>query len=354
MTFASPWALFLLLAGPLLWVLFAFELRRRNQKLALLGSAGLIDSLVEDFSIRQFWIPRTLWILATIFLVFGLAGPQWGGETEVLPRRGLDVVFAVDVSKSMRARDVAPDRLERAKAEIDYFIKDLGDNRVGLVAFSGAAFVQCPLTNDIEAVRTFVRGLTPEMIPQGGTMLSEGLRVASKLFPDEDEAARSAGRVLVVITDGEDHEGGLEGPSKVLQDKGVSLFLLGVGSGLGEPIPIANEGGSVIDYMKDRRGKTVMTRMSPEVLTEVADATGGTFIDGTHDPTMGMAQVKTTIDTLEKKDFKSRVHKTTVDRSVYPLALSFLLYALAGLLIDRHRRRNDSSTGLDQAVGGGS
>ncbi len=332
MKFASPWALFGLVLVPVLYGLFAFELARRRRKIASLGEHRLVWALVAGFSPRRFWVTRGLWLGALTCLILGLAGPQFGSSTEVLPRRGLDVVFAIDVSRSMRARDVLPDRLERAKAELGLFLGELGENRIGLVAFAGSAFVQCPLTTDAEAVRAFIAALTPEVVPQGGTQLAEGLRVAAEVFAGEAEGQGlegTAGRVLVVITDGEDHEGGLEAPAAKLQQLGVQLFLIGVGSGLGEPIPLLDEQGNVTDYLQDRKGKTVMTRMSPEVLSEVARLTGGTFIDGTQDPTLGTAQVKTAVDVLEKRDLEARVHTTYVDRSFFAVLLSLLLFAVA-------------------------
>lgn len=347
MRFASPLLLSLLAVVPVLLLLWLRDERRRVARLAMLVDAGLLPLLASGMSSARRATRRGLAVCALVFIVIAAAGPQWGDRIELLPQRGLDVLFVIDVSRSMRARDVLPDRLERAKAEISAALPRFAEHRVGVVAFAGTAFVQCPLTTDIEAVRLFLSNLTPETVPQGGTALAAGLQVALNAMRADAEgrsdewagtgARPSAGRVLVVVSDGEDHEGDLEEVAKDLKKEDATVVLIGVGSTLGEPIPLLDEQGTVAGYVKDRGGQTVMTRMSPEVLSEVANQVGGSFIDGTSQPELGLREVEAKIAALEKRDLESRTQKHWIDRTWIPLLLGLL--CAAGSLIVSERGR---------------
>lgn len=348
MRFASPLLLTLLAAVPVLLALWLRDERRRTARLAMLVDAGLLSSLTRGVSAGRRLARRGLLLASFVFVVLAAAGPQFGDKIELLPSRGLDVLFVIDVSRSMRARDVLPDRLERAKAEISAVLPRLADHRVGIVAFAGTAFVQCPLTTDIEAVRLFLGDLRPESVPQGGTALGAGLEVALNAIRADAEGAgdqlrQSAGRVIVVVSDGEDHEGDLEDVARELKAEHASVVLIGVGSTLGEPIPVLDARGAVAGYVKDRAGQTVMTRMSPEVLSDVATQVGGTFVDGTGQPELGLREVEAKIAGLEKRDLESRTQKHFVDRTWIPLLVALVLSLVALFLPER--RRDDVDDG---------
>ncbi|MCC7107860.1 MAG: VWA domain-containing protein [Deltaproteobacteria bacterium] len=346
MRFASPLLLALLGLVPVFVALWLRDARARPRRLAALVDAGLLPTVTLGVSLpRRAW-RRGLALLAFALVVVSAAGPQWGSSTVLLPHKGLDVLFVLDVSRSMRARDVLPDRLERAKAEIGAFLPRLAEHRVGVVAFAGTAFVQCPLTTDAEAVRLFLRGLVPESVPQGGTALAAGLTVAVNALRAEAEAqagstggpgARSAGRVVVVVTDGEDHDGGLDEVARALKEEGVTVVLVGVGSTLGEPIPLLDEAGASRGYLRDRAGQTVMSRMSPELLAKVAEQVGGVFVDGTNAADLGLREVESRIAALEKRDLETRVRTEHTDRSA--LAAGVALLCLLGSLLLAERRR---------------
>ena len=348
MRFAFPTALWLLVPCLGLLLLLVREERRRRTRLAKLGDFALVTTLARGVSLRRRRAQRLAGIAAAVLLVVALAGPQVGSHTELLPQKGLDILFAIDVSRSMRARDVLPDRLERAKAEIGASLDHLGENRIGIVAFAGTAFVQCPLTTDKDAVRLFMGSLSPDAVPQGGTALAEGLSTARALFEAEDVAdahARTAGRVLVVVTDGEDHQGGVDDAAADLKQAGITVVLIGVGSSMGEPIPAVDARGSVGGYQKDRAGKTIMTRMAPDVLSQIAATAGGTFIDGTTRPDLGMSEVEAKVGVLEKRDLESRVRTQYVDRSSWLAMLAVL--ALFATVAIRERPRDKQSDADD-------
>lgn len=342
--FASPLLLSLLLLVPLLGALAALDARGRARRLALLADLGLVPAVVVGASRGLRTARAALLTAAAFFLAVAAAGPLSQGEPRLLQRQGLDILFVVDVSRSMRARDVQPDRLERTKAEIAAVLDRLAEHRVGVVAFAGTAFLQCPLTTDVDTVRLFLNDLTPEAVPQGGSDLSAGLEVARNALLAEDEAsgstAKKIGRVVVVLSDGEDHDmldgGGLEDVGKDLKDLNATVVVIGVGSTLGEPIPLQNDRKEVTGYVKDRKGQTVVTRMSPEILQAVAAAVGGSFVDGTPRPDLGMAELEARVAGLEKRELEARTVKDDVDRSV-PFAACALVLLLAWFVVPERR-----------------
>lgn len=345
--FAAPDALWLLALVPALLALVWREKRRREARLAALGDVALLGTLAEGVSEGRRVRLRLLGVLIYALVVVGLAGPRFGERTELLPHKGLDIVFAIDVSSSMRARDVRPDRLERTKAELSLLFEGLREHRIGIVAFAGTAFVQCPLTSDVEAARLFLSALDPSVVPQGGTDLGAGLLTARNLFEAEAEAtpaAREAGRLLVVVTDGEDHEGGVDSAARALQDAGVSVLILGVGSRMGEPIPLLDGAGSVIGYKRDRKGDTVMTRLSPAVLEEVAAKANGAFLEVMQRADFGASEVESAIARLEKRELEARIKRTHVDRSAWPLLFAFALLIVGVALPERARVRSRRRT----------
>lgn len=339
----APFLLVLLVVVPALLWLLARDTRLRRLRLARLVHLGLMSTLVAGASEAHRRRRGVFAVVAVVALALAAAVPLWPAAPRLLPRQGLDVLFVIDVSRSMRARDVRPDRLERAKAEISAALDGLAEHRVGIVAFAGSAFVQCPLTTDMEAVRLFLGDLSPESVPQGGSALSAGLEVARNAFLAEDEAAGrvgstseagKAGRVIVVVSDGEDHallEGadgeGLKPVGEALKGLGASVVVIGVGSTLGEPIPVTNPSGEVTGYLRDRRNQPVVTRMSPEILGRVATDLDGTFVDGTAAADLGLHEVFARIAALEKRELEARTVVDYADAS-WP----FLLVALVGLL----------------------
>jgi Ca-activated chloride channel family protein len=337
----SPLLLALFVVVPtVLWLMLRDE-RLRRIRLSRLVHLGLVSTLVFGASAGRRRRRMAITLVALVALVTATLAPLWPSAPRLLPRRGLDILFVVDVSRSMRARDVRPDRLERAKAEIGAALPSLSEHRVGVVAFAGSAFVQCPLTTDSEAVQLFLRDLAPETVPQGGSELAAGLEVARNAFAAEDEAAGAttadvgrAGRVVVVVSDGEDHEllegkgDGLKPIGEALQKLGASVVVIGVGSTLGEPIPVTNPSGEVTGYLKDRRGQTVLTRMSPELLTRVATDLDGTFVDGTAAADLGMNEVFAKVASLEKRELEARTVVDYADASWPALALALMMMLL--------------------------
>ena len=345
MKLGSPFLVLVLAVIPaVLWLMVRDE-RLRRLRLSLLVHLRLVPTLVAGASAQRRRQRARITLVALTAVAAATMAPMWPSAPRLMPRRGLDLLFVVDVSRSMRARDVRPDRLERAKAEISAALPSLAEHRVGVVAFAGTAFVQCPLTTDTEAVQLFLRDLSPETVAQGGSALVAGLEVARNAFAAEDAAASvgtadvgRAGRVVVVVSDGEDHdllEGGGEGLKPVgeeLKKLGAVVVVIGVGSTLGEPIPVTNLGGEVTGYVKDGKGQTVLTRMSPEILTRAASDLGGAFVDGTAATDLGMNEVFAKVASLEKRELEARTVVDYADAS-WPLLCVGLFMMMLWLLV---------------------
>jgi Ca-activated chloride channel family protein len=318
---AQPPYLALCVVGVLVGVLaLAVALRRRSRVRSLL-TERLVDRLAPGLSR---WRPAVQGGLSGLGLaLFGLAlaQPQCGATSELTKRRGIDVVVALDASKSMLARDVQPSRLERAKLELTSLLDELKGDRVGLVAFAGDAFVQSPLTSDYSAVKLFLRAVDPEQMPQGGSNIGAALTLAKQVLDNADRGAKE--RVVVLLSDGEDLTGDVDEAVAALKDAGVQVLTVGVGSEQGEPIPVYNRRGEFVDYKKDAAGQTVLTRMDRAGLTAIAQATGGTFF---HQPRgVAMTHVVERIDQMQKSELASRVTIRYGER--------FQVFALPGLVL---------------------
>ena len=272
--FASPEWLLALLLVPALAAGIWFSARRRKALLAQFGESDLVSRLTDSVSGRARRVKALLQVVALTLLVLAMARPQFGSRIETVRRRGQDVVVAVDLSRSMLAEDVTPNRLDRARLSILRLIGQLDGDRIGLVAFAGDAFVQSPLTTDYTAAAMFLNALEPGMMPIQGTDLGEALRVSLDAL---DQGARED-RVLVLVTDGEDHEGAVDEQIRRAVDSGVAIHSVGIGSTEGVPIPDDGTQGGTQRFQRDEEGNVITTRLDEATLRSLSDATGGQFV----------------------------------------------------------------------------
>jgi Ca-activated chloride channel homolog len=268
-----------------------------------------------------------------LLFAVALAQPQCGSRTELARRRGIDLVVAIDASKSMLARDVAPDRLDRAKLELNSLLDSLKGDRVGIVAFAGDAYVQSPLTSDYAAAKLFLRAVDPEQMQQGGTNIGAALQLAQSMLENADRGAKD--RVVVLLSDGEDLSGEEMEAAESLKAAGIKVYAVGIGSEAGEPIPELGKSGEVVGYKKDASGNTVLTRLDRAGLEAVAQLTGGEFFYQPHG--VAVQEVAARIDRLQKSEIESRLTVRWDERFQSFLAPGLLLLTL-GLLLPGHRR----------------
>jgi len=276
-------------------------------------------------------------LLGLALLALALSRPQCGTRAELAKRYGVDLVIALDLSRSMRARDVQPDRLGRALLEVGELVDGLAGDRVGLVAFAGEAFVQCPLTTDYAAARLFLRAITPESVPQQGSDLGNALQAARQVLDGSDQGAGRA-KVVLLVSDGEDLEGAARGAAAQLAEAGVRIHALAVGGAAGEPIPVLGADGEVKGYRKDRRGQPIVTRLDRATLEAVTGAAGGEVFE-IGSPDHGPAAFRAALDKLEKGELESRLTVEYEDRFAYAAAPALLLLLLSLALPEGRRAR---------------
>ena len=334
------WTLFALPAavGLFLWAAW-----RRRQAFERLGDRPLVAQLAAAVSPRRRRWKAAVAVLGVGLLALALMGPRFGTRLKEVKREGVDLVIALDVSLSMQAEDVAPDRLERAKNEIKKLIGELRGDRVGVVVFAGDAFIQCPLTTDYGAVRLFLDIATPDLIPTPGTDFSAALRTAMQAFevpePDEDGVDERT-RALLVVSDGENHVPSIDALLREASDAGVVVFTAGVGETDGTPIPIYRNGRR-IGYKKDRDGQIVSTRLEEEALQSLAEDGAYFRIART---SSSLPQLVAALERLEKTEYDAEMFEEYEEQYQWPLALGLLLLAAERLVSDRRKKRVASAS----------
>ncbi|MGD9612278.1 MAG: VWA domain-containing protein [Kiritimatiellia bacterium] len=317
------------LAIPLAWALFAL-LRRRRAALAQLVDPALLGVLAPNWNPARARARLVLRVLALALLLVALARPQWGFHWEEVRRKGLDILVVLDTSRSMMASDIKPTRLQQAKWGIRDLLRHLRGDRVGLVPFAGSSILQCPLTIDYAAFTMTLDDVYSGLIPRGGTAIEQALRTAIDSFPEDG----AADRVVLLITDGEDHEGD---PLKLLpelKEKDVRVYTIGIGTLEGEMVPGADGQGA---YFKDRQGQIVKTALKEDVLQKLALGTGGTYARSAPGDT-GLERVfNESINNLKRSEQETRTAKIYEERFVWPIAAALLLLAWEALLGDRRK-----------------
>lgn len=323
MTFARPLFLYGLLLLPFLLLFFLWTERRRKSALLRLGQEALMDRLSASVNVRGRRWQALLWALGFSLLLLGLARPQWGSTVERVTQEGVQVMVALDVSQSMLVEDIKPNRLSRAKLEIGELMDQLGGDELGLVVFSGASFIQFPLTSDYATARSFLDAAKPGIISRPGTAVAEAIRTASAGF----DAHRSSQRVIILITDGEDHAGqGLEAAKKAAEN-GIIIYAIGFGSPQGDPIPVTDETGAVIGFKKDQTGQVVLSRLDEATLQRIAQAGNGKYFRASADGAE-LEAIVAEIRSLQTEELAERFETYGVERFQ-----GFVLAGLAALVV---------------------
>jgi Ca-activated chloride channel homolog len=330
MHFAQPEYLNLLWALPALGLFFAWSFRVRRKKLEKVVGTTLAPRLAGEFS-RARAILRAVCIMGFFaFATLAAARPQWGARLETVHRRGVDIIAALDTSYSMNAEDVAPNRLEKAKAEIRKLLQKSEGDRIGLVSFSGAAVVQCPLTLDYGAISLFLDAAGAGIIPEPGTSLAAAIETATSAFVSKERKYK----VLVLFTDGEDLEGQVDRAIQKAKEAGVIIYAIGIGSPQGKLIPIKDAKGDVVEYRKDPSGQFVISHLDERSMAKIAVETGGRYFRATTSESE-IDTLYNDISGLEKKEFESKLFQNFEDRFQYPLALAVIFLVAEAWISER-------------------
>ena len=316
------------LAGFYLW-----SSKKRKATMERFAKKNLIADLTSSLDKRNQRVKIILMILAVFLIVLSFLRPQWGFHWQEIKRKGLDIIIAVDTSKSMLATDVKPNRLERTKLALKDFTRHLKGDRVGLIAFTGEAFLQCPLTVDYGGFLLSVNSLNVNIIPRGGTSISKAIKEAMRSY----EGGLKKYKVLILISDGEDHESNPEKAAEEAKKEGVKIFCIGIGTPQGELITLTDEKGNKT-FLKDRQGNVVKSRLDETTLQKIALATGGSYVrSGATEFGLDLIY-KEKLSKMEKRELESKLARQFEERFQIPLVLAFLL--LLGELFISERRKN--------------
>jgi Ca-activated chloride channel homolog len=322
----DPLSLAALAMVPALVLFLLWSTRRRRQALETFIAGGLLPAVAPDLDARRRTMRGVLLAGAVAALALAIAGPMWGFRWQQVQREGIDLIVAIDTSRSMLATDVKPNRLARAKLAVQDLLQQLRGDRIGLVAFAGTAFLQCPLTLDFGAFLQSLDAIEAGIIPRGGTSLAAAIDLALAAF----EGRQAEHQALVIITDGEDHDGNVKEAVQRAADRRIKIYTVGIGTAEGELIPLERGG-----FLKDRKGQVVKSRLDETTLQEVATDTGGAYLHAT-DTAFGLAELyRDYIATMEKRELASTLERRFEHRFQWPLLIAFLLLLAEPLVGER-------------------
>lgn len=329
--FANPDFLYLLLLLPLMLILFIINIIRRKKALRKLGRNDLIAALMPGASANRPVVKFMIQSLALLSAVIMLARPQFGSKIEEVRKQGVEVIIALDVSNSMLARDIPPDRLTRAKQAISRLVDNLTDDRIGLIVFAGDAYTQLPVTTDYVSAKMFLSVISPDLVPRQGTAIGSAINLGIRSFSQGEDKSKA----MVIITDGENHEDDPVKPAEEAAAKGIVIHTIGIGSPEGVPIQISSGGRT--DFLKDAEGNTVITRLDEDVIRKIAATTGGTYVRaGTAN--IGLDQIYSEIKKMKKDELESRMFTEYNDQFHIFAALTLILIVADFLVMDRKNR----------------
>ncbi len=326
--FANPHILYLLLVIPMMiavLILVAY-LRRRN--LAKFGNLELVKSLMPEVSQWRIKTKSVLFLLAVTAVIFAAARPQFGSKLREQKSTGIEMMLVVDVSNSMLAEDFAPNRLDRTRYAIDKLFASMNQDRVGMVVFAGESKVQLPITSDYRMARSFTKRLSPELVQVQGTEIGQALTLATLSFSNN----RDAGRVIVLITDGESHDSSALDAAKRAAEQGVKIFAVGIGTPDGAPVKVNGE------WLKDEKDEMVVSRLNEELLQQITAATGGGYIRATN-AAFGLEEIVGEIEKIEQGELTTLSFEEYNEQFQWILAIAAILLLLESLLLSRRNPR---------------
>lgn len=332
MRFAEPMNLLLLFLVLLLAGFVWIAIYRKRVLLKRFGDLPLIMRNAPYISFARQAGKAAILLVGVAFLVVSLARLQFGTHMEMLKREGLDIAVALDVSNSMHAADYAPNRLFKAKQEIHGIIDRLKGDRIGLVAFAGEGFVQCPLTLDYSAAQLLLDAMDNSSVSVQGTSLTAAINTARKMFDSKE----SQFKVMVLLTDGEDHGGGIEDAAEEARKAGIKIYTIGIGNPAGEPIPILDRAGNQMGFRKDENGKIIISRLDEATLQKISLTTGGKYYHASPGE-MELDRIFDEISGLEKKELEGTLVTRYDDRFQWPLSLAIFFIVIEFFVSERRK-----------------
>jgi len=310
----------------MLFVLLQFWKYRTQKKFA---DSPLLKRLSPNRSIFKSVLKVIVLSLAFLCLTIALVNPKIGTKMETVKREGVDIVFALDVSKSMLAEDIAPNRLEKSKQLVTQIINNLASDRVGIIAYAGKAFPQLPITTDYASAKMFLQSMNTDMLSSQGTAINEAIELAKTYFDDEEQT----NRVLIIISDGEDHSEQAAAVAEEASEEGIRIFTVGVGDVKGGPIP-EKRNGIVLNYKKDSQGETVITKLNEETLQNIASEANGAYINGKNTNNV-VENIREILNKMDKTEFEAKQFADYKDQFQWFLGFGIVFLLIDILLLER-------------------
>lgn len=325
----EPILLYLLLILPLLVVLFLFQVYWKKKKQKEFGDLELVKKLSPEKSTFKPALKFATVVLALTGIILALVNPKIGTKMETVKRQGIDVVFALDISKSMLAEDIAPSRLEKSKQLINQIINSLGNDRIGIVGYAGSAYPVLPMTTDYSIAKMYLQNMNTNMVSSQGTALNDAINLATTYFDAVDTS-----KLIILVSDGEDHGDGAAEASEIAKEKGIKIATIGVGTLDGGPIPIKGDNGVIAEYKKDNEGQVVITKLNPKTLQNIAQNTKSTYIEGKNTKQV-VEEIKQVLDTIEKTEFESQEIAEYQTQYQWFLGVAFFLLLIDVFFLER-------------------
>lgn len=333
MHFAHPYILWLLVLIPLLSIGFALLTRRKRRQLESFGDPELVAQLMPEHSSVRPVVKFSILMVTLTLLIFAAARPQFGQNEQTIKRQGIEVMVALDISNSMLAEDVAPSRLDRAKQMLSKLIDKMQEDKIGLVVFAGEAYTQLPITCDYVSAKMFLSTITPSLIQTQGTAIGSAIHTAMRSFGSEQS---EAGRAIILITDGENHEDDAIEAAKHAKEAGIHLYVIGIGTGQGAPIPVPGTN----NYMKDRSGQVVVTKLNEQMAKDIAQAGDGAYIHCDNTNT-AMRALQQEIDHLATAEIETTVYTDYNEQYQSFALIAFLLLVIEFFIFNRKHQLFD-------------
>ncbi len=339
--FAHIEYLWLLVIVPVIVAAYVYITRRKRKQLEAFGDAALLQELMPNASRIRPNVRFSLELSAMILLIIALAQPQYGTKEETVRREGIEVVMALDISNSMLAEDVAPNRLERAKQLLSKLVDKMSEDKVGLVVFAGEAFVQLPITADYVSAKMFLQNIQPDLIKTQGTALGAAINTAVRSFGTNDS---EASRLIILITDGENHEDDALAAAKAAKERGIEVLVVGIGKPEGAPIPVPGTN----NFRKDRQGNVVVSKLNEEMCKEIAGAGGGTYVrcDNTN---TAMRAIDNEVEKLATAEIETKVFTDYNEQYQSFVFLALLLLTIDFFIFTRKNKRLSRINLFDKA-----
>lgn len=328
--FAHPELLYLLAVIPLLLVFYVVMMRKKKKAIAEFGCLELLQPLMPLRSPKRESWKFLLTVIALFFVIVGMSGPQFGSKLQQVKKNGVELMIALDVSNSMLAQDIKPNRLEKAKMAISRMVEKLSNDKIGMIVFAGDAYVQLPITTDYSSAKLFLSGVSTEVVPVQGTAIGSAIDLASRSFTPETEVSKA----IIVITDGENHQDDAVAAAKAAREQGIVVHTIGMGLNQGSPIPeTANPG----QFMKDGQGNIVISKLDEETLKDIAKAGEGLYVRASNTD-VGLNTLLDEVNRMEKSLIEERVYSDYAEKYQYFLLAGLFFILLEFMVLGRKNK----------------